>query len=49
MQLLNFFEINHILDSQQPGYRLGHSSQTALLAVTEDARAALGSDMIAIQ
>ena len=48
VQLLNFLEINTMLDSRQAEYRLGDSPQTALLCVTVDAREALGSDMITI-
>ena len=48
MQLLNFLEINHILDSLHARYRSGYSPQTALLAVTKDAREALDYDMITI-
>ena len=45
-QLSDFLEANGILDSRQTGYRKGHSTQTALLVVTEDARDALGNDSI---
>ena len=48
VQLLNFLEINTMLDSRQAEYRLGDSPQTALLCVTVDAREALGSEMITI-
>ena len=48
MQLMHYLESNQILDSRQAGYRTGHRPQTALLAVTEDAREALGSDMITL-
>ena len=48
MQLLNFLETNQIIDSRQAEYRSDHSPQTALLAVTEDAREALGSNMTTI-
>ena len=47
-QLSDFLEANNILDSRQAGYRKGHSTQTALLAVTEDARDALGNDSITL-
>ena len=45
IQFSNFLEVNQIFDPRQTGYRAGHSQQTALLAITEDARDALGEDM----
>ena len=48
MQLMHYLKANQILDPRQAGYRTGHSPQAALLAVTEDAREALGSEMITL-
>ena len=45
IQFSNFLA-DQILDTRHSGYRSGYSPQTALLAITEDAREALGEIMI---
>ena len=39
--LSDYLEKNHLLDSRQAGFRKGHSTQTALLGITEDVRIAI--------
>ncbi|KAJ1104746.1 hypothetical protein NDU88_002155 [Pleurodeles waltl] len=40
-QLTNFLEDNNLLDPSQSGFRANHSTETALLAVTDDIRTLL--------
>ena len=45
-QLSDFLEQNQLLNARQAGFRKGHSTQTALLGITEDVRIAIEQGMI---
>lgn len=45
-QLTNYLEMNHIIDDHRSGFRKHHSTQAALLLLTDDIRKAINRDKL---